>query len=89
MNVHLDMVKNAQYSTLLPTGSMNGAGIANRRPGGERVPKTAYFAYRTLCDTMRTQMPTWSHCSEFAKICNRPENCNCWCYWVFWCGKTC
>ena len=64
----LSCCDNAPFLALFHSDSTNIAQIANRRPGGERTPKTAYFTYRTSCDTIRTQKPNWSQSSEFTKM---------------------
>jgi len=54
---------------------MNSDRIANGRIGGERALTTASFTYISYCDRISTQILNWSQGSEFAKIRNRPKNC--------------
>jgi hypothetical protein len=45
-------VKNAYFSPSFYSDSTNTTQIAHRRPGGERAPNTAYFAWRAHCNIM-------------------------------------
>jgi len=47
-------------SWVINSKSTNIAPIHNRRPAGERPPKTAQFAYRSCCYTMRSRKLDWS-----------------------------
>ena len=60
--------KIAELSALFHSNSTNCDWIATWLMGGESASKTVSFTYILYCDTISTQILSWSQSTEFAKI---------------------